>query len=143
MAVYELVTDKLLNKLRRLVTSIYCQIGAPNGIATLGSDGILTAAQRPSGGGGGASTTQFMWVVGGSSNFASISGSPTPPPAGTTTLVNSLLTGVNVRMFRNGLAQMGFDPGNSNSFYTKVKANNTVTFSALQTGDEIIIETVS
>lgn len=288
---YKLVTDQLLDRLRRLVLGLYGQLGSNNGIATLGSDGLLSPAQRPagsgggtivsvfgrttaiitaqsgdytfnqlasipntiagygitdgvtpsgtqtlinktisgssntlsnipesavlnltsdlaakqgtltltttgssgaatligstlnipqySGGGGGAvssvftrtgavtaqsgdytfsqigstptsisgygitdSTTQFMWVVGGANNFASLPGTPTPPAAAATTLVNSALTNVNIRMFRNGLAQMGLNPGNGNSFYTKTKSSNTVTFSALQTGDEIIIETL-
>ncbi|MGL5908732.1 MAG: hypothetical protein ACRCZP_01945, partial [Phycicoccus sp.] len=32
------------------------EVGAPNGVATLGADGVLTAAQRPPGGGGGGVT---------------------------------------------------------------------------------------
>ena len=116
-------------------------------LTTTGSSGAATLVGNtlniPQYSGGSAfSTTQYMWVVGGANNFASLPGTPTPPMAGATTLVDSGLTNNKVRVFRNGVAQMGLNPGNGNTYYTKVTATNTLTFSAaLAAGEEIIVET--
>jgi len=92
---------------------------------------------------GKPSTIQFMWVVGGNNNFSSITSAPAVPGVGSTTLITSLLTGVLVRVYRNGLVQMGLDPGDGDTFYTKVTASNTLTFSpALLAGERIIVETI-
>ena len=92
---------------------------------------------------GKPSTIQFMFVVGGPNNFASIPGAPAVPVAGDTSMTTALLTGFAVRMFRNGLAQMGFNPLDGNTYYTKVPAANVIDFfGALGGGEEIIIETI-
>lgn len=91
---------------------------------------------------GKTSTIQFMFVVGGPNNFASIPGAPAVPVAGDTSMTTALLTGFAVRMSRNGLWQMGFNPLDGNTYYTKVLGSNTINFPALGAGEEIIIETV-
>jgi len=102
-----------------------------------GVDATFGFSAAGSGGGGGGSTTQFMWVVGGPSNFGGA------PAAGATTLVNAALVGVKVRMSRNGLWQMGLNPLTGNTYYTKILANDFVTFSAaLANGEELIVETI-
>lgn len=88
-------------------------------------------------------TTQYMWVVGGANNFASLPGTPTAPIAGATTLVDAGLTGFIVRVYRNSQRQMGLNPANGNTYYTKTQGSNTLTFSsALSAGEEIIVETI-
>ena len=95
------------------------------------------------GGGGSSSVTQFYWVVGGNNNFATIPGAPSPPGAGDTTLTTNILTGKKVRVSRGSLWQMGIDPGNGNSFFIKIQASNTCTFTpALLNDEEIILETI-
>lgn len=89
-----------------------------------------------------ASTIQFEFVVGGPNNFATIPGAPAVPVAGDTSMTTGLITGVLVRMSRNGFWQMAFDPLDGNTFYTKAKASNTINFNALGAGEEIIIETI-
>jgi hypothetical protein len=91
---------------------------------------------------GKPSTVQFMFVVGGPNNFASIVGAPAVPVAGATDMVTALLATFAVRMSRNGLWQMGLNPLDGNTFYTKVLASNVITFPALGNGEEIIIETI-
>jgi hypothetical protein len=117
-------------------------------LTTTGSSGAATLVgstlniPQYSGGGGGT-TLQYMWVVGGANNFTTLPGTPTPPISGATTLVDAGLAGFDVRVYRNGLRQLGINPANGNSYYTKTKASNTVTFSqALTTGEEIIVETI-
>lgn len=88
-------------------------------------------------------TVQFMFVVGGPNNFASIPGAPAVPGNGAASMTTNLISGLAVRMSRNGLWQMGFDPMDGNSFYTKVLASNVINFNGpLSTGEEIIIETI-
>lgn len=232
MAIYKLVSDKLLRCLQDLIGAIKCSLGKPNGIATLDSTGNVPISQLGNAGGGGAgvssfnsrtgvvvplandytfaqlaskpttvsgygisdavtltgtqtlsnktitgyqqsitltttgssgastlvgntlnipqysggstfSTTQYMLVVGGANNFSGITGSPTPPIAGATTLVDSGLTGFLVRVVRGGIPLLAFNPGDGTSYYTKVKASNTLTFSfALVAGEQIIVETL-
>lgn len=89
-----------------------------------------------------ASTIQFMFVVGGPNNFSTIPGAPAVPVAGDTSMTTGLLTGVAVRMSRNGFWQMAFDPLDGNTFYTKAKPANIISFNALGDGEEIIIETI-
>lgn len=92
---------------------------------------------------GKPNTTQFMWVVGGNNNFAGLPGSPTAPIAGATTLVTSILTGLQVRVLRGGFQLPNMDPGDGTMYYTKVTASNTLTFStALVSGELIIVETL-
>jgi hypothetical protein len=89
-----------------------------------------------------AATIQFMFVVGGPNNFASIPGAPAVPVAGDTSMTTGLIAGVLVRMSRGGFWQMGLNPLDGNTFYTKAKASNTINFDALGDGEEIIIETI-
>jgi hypothetical protein len=91
---------------------------------------------------GKPSTIQFMFVVGGPNNFASIIGAPPVPVAGATSMTTGLLTGFAVRMSRNGLWQLGFNPLDGNSYYTKAVAGNVIDFPALGNGEEVIIETI-
>lgn len=59
MAIYKLVSDKLLNCLRSIVSAIQCSLGEPGGIATLDETGNVPADQlaNVTGGGGGDITT--------------------------------------------------------------------------------------
>lgn len=92
---------------------------------------------------GKPATIQFMFVVGGPNNFASIPGAPAVPVAGAVNMITPLLTGVAVRMSRNGLWQLSFNPLDGNTYYTKVKASDEIDFfGALGNGEEIIIETI-
>lgn len=91
---------------------------------------------------GKPSTIQFMFVVGGPNNFGSIAGAPAVPGVGAGSMTTSLIAGFAVRMSRNGLWQMGLNPLDGNTYYTKAIASNTINFPALGAGEEIIIETV-
>jgi hypothetical protein len=92
---------------------------------------------------GKPSTIQFMFVVGGPNNFASIVGAPAVPVSGAGDMVTGLLSTFAVRMSRNGAWQMGLNPLDGNSYYTKVQSSNTIAFfPALAPGEEIIIETI-
>lgn len=87
-------------------------------------------------------TLQYEWVVGGASNFATLPGPPVQPVAGAN-LVDAGLIGKQVRVSRNGLWQSGYNPGNGNSYYTKVLASNTVVFvPAIANTEEMIVETI-
>lgn len=60
MAIYKLVSDKLLKCLQDMVAAIKCSLGKPNGIATLDSTGNVPADQLANaGGGGGSGVTSF------------------------------------------------------------------------------------
>lgn len=107
----------------------------------------------PSSGGGSGSvawdnitgkpfTTQFMFVVGGPNNFGTIPGAPAVPVAGDTSMTSGILTGFAVRVSRNGTWQLGFNPLDGNTFFTKVLAASIISFPALGSGEEIIIETI-
>lgn len=119
---------------------------------SVGQGSIVFSSPPSSSGSGGSvawtsitgkpSTVQFMFVVGGPNNFASIPGAPAVPVAGAVSMTTALLTGFAVRMFRNGLAQMGINPLDGNTFYTKVQASNSISFNALGNGEEVIIETI-
>lgn len=88
-------------------------------------------------------TYQFYWVVGGTNNFSTLPGPPVPPIAGASTLVSSLLAGYAVRVSRNTAYQMGINPANGNTYFTKNVADSFVTFSpALAAGEEMIVETI-
>lgn len=107
--------------------------------------GNIKFTTGPSTGGGTpvkGSTLQFMFVVGGPNNFASIPGAPAAPVAGAVSMTTALITGFAVRMARNGLWQLGFNPLDGNTFYTKVAAANIINFPALGAGEEVIIETI-
>jgi len=78
--IYKLVTDQLLEKLRRMVGNLYFIQGKPNGIATLDANGKLPASQG--GGGGGAVSSVFtrtgdVVAQTGDYTFAQIASTPT------------------------------------------------------------------
>lgn len=87
-------------------------------------------------GAGGVASSIFAWVVGGPANFDD------PPVAGDTTFQNDLLAGYNVIFFRNGFFQLPLNPLNTNSYFTKVKASDTMNFPALGAGDELCVITI-
>ena len=109
--------------------------------------GNITYGRTGAGGGGGpvitGTTIQFQFVVGGPNNFASIPGAPAVPVAGDVSMTTPLLAGVPVRMSRNGLWQLGFNPLDGNTYYTKALPADVIDFfGAIGAGEEIIIETI-
>lgn len=64
MAIYKLVTDKLLKCLQDIVGSIKCSLGSPNGIATLDSTGNVPADQLANAGGGGGAVSSVFTRIG-------------------------------------------------------------------------------
>lgn len=81
---------------------------------------------------GKPATVRIIWTVG-MVGF---------PVAGATSLTDARLANYDVRMWRNGLAQLNFDPGSGNTYYTKTLSASVVNFPALATDEEIIIETI-
>lgn len=107
MAIYKLVSDKLLNCLKDIVGAIQCSLSKPNGIATLDSTGNVPLSQLGHAGGGGAVSSVFTrtGAVVASNNdytFAQIGSTPTTLAGygiidavsltGTQTLTNKTLT---------------------------------------------------
>jgi len=107
MTIYKLVTDRLLDKLQRMVNNLYFIMGKANGVATLDSTGKVPTSQIPSGGGGGVTSFNARTgvVVPASSDytFAQIATTPTTVTGygitdaatltGTQTLTNKTISG--------------------------------------------------
>jgi hypothetical protein len=98
----------------------------------------------------------YNWGGGaGSVSWSSITGKPSTllvewlvgaggfPGVGATTYTDARLVNIpaaQVQVFRNGLPQFASNPGDGNTYFTKITANNFLTFSvALGASEEIII----
>lgn len=95
--------------------------------------------------GGGAGSVSWSAITGKPSTIAIewVVGAGGFPGPGSTTYTDSRLINIpaaQVNVFRNGLPQFSSNPGDGNTYITKVTANNFLTFStALGAGEEIII----
>jgi hypothetical protein len=99
----------------------------------------------------------YVWsnCSGGSSSWSGITGKPSTaviewvvgtggfPGNGATTLTDARLANANVRVFRSGLKQLGSNPGDGTSYYTKVFGSYVVFFfPALSTGEVLSVENI-